>query len=122
MTNLPNEPACRQAGSAVTEMKNTKERERRKMFSKIWNSIGFKRFMGSIPVAFIFMAIAYFKCEILFWIYMAVMGISSLIVRWYGHGDYREKPSKFLDIVEEVFWLTTVAMFLVIGFNYFFYE
>ena len=97
-------------------MKNTKERELRKKLLSIWNHIGFRRFLYSILVAFIYIGIISYKYETLFWIYMAIMIISTLIFRWNGYRDKKKNPNRFLDIVDEVFWIIGVAFFLGTGY------
>lgn len=66
-------------------------------------------FLISIPMAFILMKIIDYKCEVIFWIYLAIMGISAIITRWFGHSN---EKSKFVRMVEHICFVCSITLFL----------
>lgn len=65
-------------------------------------------FLISIPMAFLLTKVIENKFETIFWIYMAIMGITGLIARWNGGSD---EKSKFVRISEHICFVCTTTFF-----------
>lgn len=74
-------------------------------------------FLISIPIAFGLIKFIECKNQVLFWAYMGIGGISSLIFRLNGNTDDK---SRFLKIVEYIALTCGITLFYWVIWNYFF--
>jgi len=72
---------------------------------KIWVNL-----LIAIPITLGMITVIKNKWEIVFWIYLGIGTISALITRWYG---FDNEKSKFLKIVEKIFWVSALSFFLL---------
>lgn len=66
-------------------------------------------FLLSIPMAFLLTKVIEYKLEVIFWIYIAIMGITGLIARWNGGSTDK---SKFVRVSEHICFVCTITIFL----------
>ena len=66
-------------------------------------------FLISIPIAFLLTKVIEYKFVTIFGIYMAIMGITGLIVRWNGGSNDK---SKFVRIAEHICFVSGITLLL----------
>lgn len=66
-------------------------------------------FLMSIPMAILLKEIIEHKYKVLFWMYMAMMGISAFIARWF---QFEAEKNKFVKIAEHICFVCVITMFL----------
>ncbi|MEM9821921.1 MAG: hypothetical protein AAF985_12650 [Bacteroidota bacterium] len=73
-------------------------------------------FLIAIPMTFLLRQVVEHQIEIVFWIYIATMGIGGLILGWNRGASVK---SKFIEVLEHICFVCVIALFLWGAVDYF---